>query len=104
MTQLRVLLNSLAYLLLSGFLSASQAQISQTPLLTQSGSVEPNLMLMFDDSKSMLAQFMYQYGGEEGGYGRGGPGAGTGATSGCLRAIEGTVCCRLVTESPHVRN
>ena len=51
------------------------AQISQTPLLTQSGSVDPNLVLMFDDSGSMPAQFLYQYGGNAGGYGLDGPGS-----------------------------
>lgn len=52
----------------------AKAQISQVPLLTQSGSVEPNLVLMFDDSLSMVAQFIYQYGGQDNGYGRTGPG------------------------------
>ena len=51
------------------------AQISQTPLLTQSGSVDPNLVLMFDDSGSMPAQFLYQYGGNAGGFGLDGPGS-----------------------------
>ncbi len=52
----------------------AQAQMAQTPLLTQSGAVESNLVLMFDDSLSMVAQFIYQYGGQDNGYGRTGPG------------------------------
>ena len=75
MIQCRPLLNSLVCFVLSGFLAASQAQISQTPLLTQAGSVDPNLVLMFDDSGSMAAQFIYQYGGDIGGLGRTGPGS-----------------------------
>lgn len=49
------------------------AQISQVPLLTQKGSVEPNLVLSLDTSGSMKAQFMFIYGGVEHGYGRAGP-------------------------------
>ncbi len=52
----------------------AQAQMAQNPLLTQSGAVESNLVLMFDDSLSMVAQFTYQYGGLDNGYGRTGPG------------------------------
>ncbi|MES1979266.1 MAG: PilC/PilY family type IV pilus protein [Pseudomonadota bacterium] len=65
---------SLCVVLSCTFALPAQAQISQVPLLTQSGSVEPNLMLMFDDSLSMVAQFIYQYGGQDNGYGRTGPG------------------------------
>ncbi len=50
------------------------AQIAQSPLLTQAGSVDPNLLLMFDDSGSMVAQFIYQFGGTPNGFGRTGPG------------------------------
>lgn len=49
------------------------AQISQIPLLTQKGSVEPNLVFMFDDSASMPSGTVYQYGGTEGTQGRSGP-------------------------------
>ena len=49
------------------------AQISQVPLLTQKGSVEPNLVFMFDDSASMPSGTVYQYGGTEGTQGRSGP-------------------------------
>ncbi|MCF8155061.1 MAG: hypothetical protein K9K35_03570 [Rhodoferax sp.] len=45
------------------------AGISQTPLLTQSGSVSPNLMFIMDDSGSMNGQYLCQYGGTPGGYG-----------------------------------
>lgn len=62
----------------------AQAQISQTPLLTQAGSVDPNLVLMFDDSNSMIAQFIYQYGGIENGYGRTGPGTSLAADASCI--------------------
>jgi type IV pilus assembly protein PilY1 len=55
-------------------LVAAQAQtLSQTPLLTQKGSVEPNLVVSLDTSGSMEAQFMFRYGGIEHGYGRAGP-------------------------------
>lgn len=50
------------------------AQIAQAPLLTQAGSVDPNLLLMFDESGSMIAQFIYQFGGVANGFGRTGPG------------------------------
>lgn len=57
-----------AYTLIAcGTLSISSvyAQISQTPLLTQSGSVEPNLVFVFDDSGSMAWNYMYQYDPED---------------------------------------
>ncbi len=59
----------------TSLLMVSQAvTLTQTPLLTQSGLVSPNLMLIFDDSGSMSAQMLYQYGGSSGGYGQTGPG------------------------------
>jgi type IV pilus assembly protein PilY1 len=70
----------------------ANAQISQTPLLTQSGSVEPNLVLMFDDSGSMPAQFLYQYGGNPGGYGMDGPGSNSNIAS-CPRSPSMTTTC-----------
>ncbi|MBI2728984.1 MAG: hypothetical protein HYX42_22330 [Polaromonas sp.] len=69
-----------------------QAQISQTPLLTQAGSVEPNLMLMFDDSGSMVAQFIYQFGGPESGYGRAGPGTSASFSTNCPINLRGINC------------
>ncbi len=61
--------------LAASLMMASQAvTMSQTPLLTQAGSVVPNMMLIFDDSGSMVSQSLYQYGGTAGGYGMTGPG------------------------------
>lgn len=68
------------------------AQISQIPLLTQKGSVEPNLVLMFDDSASMPAQFIYQYGGSEGVYGRDGPGSASNSAT-CPGTLSITITC-----------
>lgn len=70
----------------------AQAQISQTPLLTQAGSVEPNLMFMFDDSLSMVAQFVYQYGGSVNGYGRTGPGTSAATSTLCPLNLRGISC------------
>ena len=50
-----------------------QAQIAQVPLLTRSVAIEPNLVFMFDDSGSMDANYLYQYGGSAGGMGMSGP-------------------------------
>ena len=52
---------------------SAQAQMAQTPLLTQSGAVEPNLVFVFDDSGSMDASYMYQYGPSFGGMGMSDP-------------------------------
>lgn len=64
----------------TGFMLMSQAalNISQVPLLTQSASASPNLLMIIDDSGSMEAQFLYQYGGTGDGYGMQGPGGGSG--------------------------
>jgi type IV pilus assembly protein PilY1 len=51
-----------------------QAQVAQFPLLTQSTSVEPNLVFVFDDSGSMAANYMYQFGDDPGGMGMANPG------------------------------
>jgi type IV pilus assembly protein PilY1 len=51
----------------------SRAQMATEPLLTRSTQVHPNLVLVFDDSGSMDADFIYQYGGSPGGYGMTGP-------------------------------
>lgn len=51
-----------------------QAQVAQYPLLTQSTSVEPNLVFVFDDSGSMAANYMYQFGADPGGMGMANPG------------------------------
>ncbi len=45
---------------------SSHAQMAQKPLLTQSGLVEPNVMLIVDDSGSMGNTYIYQYGAIDG--------------------------------------
>src|SRR4051812_45138507 len=40
--------------------SATLAQPAQAPLLTRSSSLAPNLLLMFDDSGSMVDNFLYE--------------------------------------------
>ena len=40
--------------------SVALAQMSQTPLLTRTPNVEPNVMLVLDDSSSMNKNFIYQ--------------------------------------------
>lgn len=49
------------------------AQMAQDPLLSRTASVEPNIVFMFDDSGSMPATAIYQYGGTAGGMGMSGP-------------------------------
>ena len=55
-------------------LISAQAQMAQIPLLTQSTPAEPNLMFVFDDSGSMSADYMYQFGSDPGGMGMASPG------------------------------
>jgi hypothetical protein len=76
-------------------LSSTHAVVSQDPLLTKSSPVQPNLVLMFDDSASMPAQFVYQYGGSEGVFGRTGPGNNNSATCGSTLSI--TTTCAYTT-------
>lgn len=76
----------------AGTMLASQAQIAQIPLLTQSTPIAPNLVIMFDDSASMPAQFVYQYGGTEGVYGRTGPGSASNTAS-CASTLSMTITC-----------
>jgi type IV pilus assembly protein PilY1 len=72
-------------------LSHAALNISQTPLFTQSGTVSPNLMLILDDSGSMKAQYLYQYGGTGGGFGMPGPGVvGKSATCPSTPTIDNT--------------
>jgi type IV pilus assembly protein PilY1 len=73
MSKLNQTLKMLLGTLTAGAMMVSQAQISQTPLLTQKGSVEPNLVLSLDTSGSMESQFSFRYGGNEGWNGRNGP-------------------------------
>lgn len=86
----RVLIGTMA----AGFLVASHAalDISQTPLLTQTGTVSPNLMLILDDSGSMTAQYIYQYGGTPNGYGYPGPGV-TGKKASCPATLTIDTTC-----------
>jgi type IV pilus assembly protein PilY1 len=49
------------------------AQMAQDPLLSRTAAVEPNIVFMFDDSGSMPATAIYQYGGSAGGLGMSGP-------------------------------
>lgn len=49
------------------------AQMAQDPLLNRSGSVEPNVVFVLDDSGSMDATAIYQYGASYHGYGASGP-------------------------------
>lgn len=60
-------------LLMAVFGSTPQAQMAQDPLLSRTSSVQPNLVFMFDDSGSMSANYIYQYGGFAGSYGMSGP-------------------------------
>ena len=60
-------------LILGSYLTSSAVTLSQTPLLTQKGSVEPNLVIALDTSGSMNDQFVYQFGGDETNNGRAGP-------------------------------
>lgn len=79
---------------LAGFMLASHSALdmSQTPLLTLSGTVSPNLMFIVDDSGSMKAQFLYQYGGTGDGYGMPGPGV-TGKQASCPSPLNVTTTC-----------
>jgi len=43
------------------------------PLLTRSTAVHPNLVFIYDDSGSMNANYIYQYGGSPSGMGMSGP-------------------------------
>ncbi len=49
------------------------AQMAQDPLLNRSGSVDPNVVFVLDDSGSMNATAIYQYGASAHGYGASGP-------------------------------
>ncbi len=79
--------------LAAGFSLVSQAvTMSQTPLLTQSGSITPNLMLIFDDSGSMSSQYLYQYGGTANAFGYPGPGV-KGQSATCPSPMTIDVTC-----------
>ncbi len=65
----------LGVMVAGGTMLSLHAQIAQDPLLSRTAAVEPNIVLMFDDSGSMVSTGLYQYGGQAGGYGMSGPGA-----------------------------
>lgn len=70
----RPLLRRIASCALAGFaVLPLQAQIAQDPLLSRTAAVEPNIVFMFDDSGSMPATAIYQYGGVPSGMGMTGP-------------------------------
>ncbi len=77
---------------------SAHAAMSQVPLLTQTGSAEPNLMLLFDNSGSMKAQYLYQYGGTGGGMGMPGPGSG-GKQANCPSTPSITATCTYDTSA-----
>ena len=72
----RTLKTILGVLVAGGTVASLHAQMAQDPLLSRTASVPPNVVLMFDDSGSMQASAIYQYGGKAGGMGMTGPGAG----------------------------
>lgn len=75
-------LKLLATAALTGGIALSlHAQMAQDPLLSRTASVEPNIVFMFDDSGSMPATAIYQYGGTPGGYGMSGPGDSVGTSA-----------------------
>jgi type IV pilus assembly protein PilY1 len=63
----------LASLALGAMTLVSHAQLAQDPLLSRLSAVPPNVVFMFDDSASMVANFIYQYGGTAGVFGMSGP-------------------------------
>lgn len=56
-----------------GTVVSLHAQMAQDPLLSRTAAVEPNIVFMFDDSGSMSATAIYQYGGRSGFLGKSGP-------------------------------
>ena len=73
----RTLKTILGVLVAGSTVASLHAQMAQDPLLSRTASVPPNVVLMFDDSGSMQASAIYQYGGKAGGMGMTGPGAGS---------------------------
>ncbi|TWO69079.1 hypothetical protein FN976_20285 [Caenimonas sedimenti] len=53
---------SLAVAAMTGATFGLHAQMAQDPLLSRSGTVEPNILFILDDSGSMASTMMYQYG------------------------------------------
>jgi hypothetical protein len=90
----RILKIIVGTLVMGGTVASLHAQMAQDPLLSRTASVPPNVVLMFDDSGSMRANAIYQYGGQPGGKGMTGPGA-TGGNNDLTNA-------QYVIESPDV--
>lgn len=59
----------------AGTVLSLHAEMAQDPLLSRTAAVEPNIVFMFDDSGSMPATAVYEYGGSPGGLGLTGPGS-----------------------------
>lgn len=94
MNKLNQTIKLLVGTLAAGIFMASQAvTMSQSPLLTQSGQITPNLFLIFDDSGSMDRQYLYQYGGTPGGYGYPGPGTGGTLAAACPSGLNINITC-----------
>lgn len=75
MRQRKSNLKAIAFTLVAAFATlGTHAQMAQDPLLSRTAAVEPNIVFMFDDSGSMRATAMYQYGGVSSGMGMTGPG------------------------------
>lgn len=89
----RLLKLALGSLGVAAALVSQAVTISQSPLLTQSGQITPNLMLIFDDSGSMDRQYLYQYGGTPGGYGYPGPGTGGTLAATCPGSLSINITC-----------
>ena len=53
--------------------SELRAQMATEPLLTRSTAVHPNIVFIYDDSGSMNASYIFQYGGTPSGMGMSGP-------------------------------
>ncbi|MDB5914617.1 MAG: pilY1, partial [Ramlibacter sp.] len=60
-------------LVIGGNALTLHAQMAQDPLLSRTAAVEPNIVFIFDDSGSMAATAIYQFGGGTGGMGQQGP-------------------------------
>ena len=70
MRQRKSNLKAIAFTLVAAFATlGTHAQMAQDPLLSRTAAVEPNIVFMFDDSGSMRATAMYQYGGVSSGMG-----------------------------------
>ena len=90
-----------AALVACGTAMSLHAQMAQDPLLSRTAAIEPNIVFMFDDSGSMPATAIYQYGGSPGGFGMTGPGY-TGYTDSSIYNIMVSPPTTLQGQSPDV--